>query len=1239
MFNPSSVTRSVPENSPPNTNVGAPVTAGDAEDAGDLAYTLSGSTLFTIVGTSGQIRVASGAVLDHEDDDEHTVTVTARDPSGGTDTATVSIEVADVNEPPTAGDDSVSTDEDTAVTFGVLGNDSDPETASASLTVALGSTRPGNGAVTLNASTRQFTYTPDQDFHGVDSFTYTLSDGANGVTATVTVTVASVNDAPDFGASTAQRSIAETARVGDRVGAAVAATDPDHATLSYALSGTADLAIEPTTGQITVAAALDHETTDIYTATVTAEDGAGASASIQVTVTVTNVNEPPTAGDDSVSTDEDTPVTVDVLANDSDPDTSTADLSVSLVSSRLPGGTAVVNAGTKQITYTPNENANGVHTFDYRVTDDGGNRDVGTVRVTIRPVNDAPRFTQKQQVAELQLVVREGAGEGVEVGTPVTAVDPDQDGLTYSLSGASDFAIDPVTAQITVGAGITIDRERTATYSGTVSASDGEGGSDTIPIRIEVSDVPEPPTVVDDEVTATEDTPLTIDVLRNDTDPDTTPEGLTVRVLRQPLRGRAEVESDKTITYVPNPDSTSQDSFEYQVSDGRNSDEGFVYVTSVVPVNDAPTYASATVTFQVSEDSEPGEDVGYPLTARDVDGDTLTYSLTGSTRFVIHAESGQITTADYLDAIVGPTHTVAVTATDSASPPLAATIEVTIAVVVGAADESSPPSGPSGASPGGGGGSAIVLPPGGGGGGPPGPAPSDVDFEWTVERDIDELDEGNDWPSGLWSGGEIVWILDNPDGAGDAMYAYDRETGERLDEREFELDGRNGAPRGVWSDGDTVWVSDSGQERLFAYDLKTGERLPERDIALIRRNGDARGIWSDGEAIWVLNGNPSLFAYDLETGALLGEHELADANSTPHGLWSDGVTLWVSNHDPKHLFAYRLPVPLAEPPEDPPTLARVPDEDFAELSSAGNNSPRGIWSDGELMYVADENDDRVYTYNMPDAWDARLASLSLEGVDIGEFDPDRTGYEGVPREGAMQTTVAAAAAQDGATVDIAPPDSDGDADGHQVDLAGAAEITVTVTSPDGSRVRVYTVALAGGAPPASCLSGDVSVGFSLLIYEGGSLEELESCAESRHVNALYALEGGEFVPYVLGAPGFVNSAFSALYAEGVPGLTPLTVRSEGPASAGPGAPVVAGPWESCLRGETSRGLSHVLYEGGGVADLAACAEELGLAALYALDAGEFVPYILGAPAFVNRAFGELFPGGVAAGTPLVARRE
>ena len=364
----------------------------------------------------------------------------------------------------------------------------------------------------------------------------------------------------------------------------------------------------------------------------------------------------------------------------------------------------------------------------------------------------------------------------------------------------------------------------------------------------------------------------------------------------------------------------------------------------------------------------------------------------------------------------------------------------------------------------------IVLPPiitgGGGGGGGGGPSPSTVDFEWTVKHDIEELDAGHDKPSGMWSDGMTLWLADNPDGADDAVYAYDIASGERVEDREFELDERNRAPRGVWSGSVTLWVSDSGQDELFAHERGTGERLPEFDIGLAERNRDPRGIWSDEVTMWVLDGGKdSLFAYDLATGDLLAEYALASDNDDPHGIWSDGVTVWVSNHDPKHLFAYRLPVPDAGEPaegedeaDEVKALERVRDEEFDKLSRASNNSPRGIWSDGDIMYVADASDGKVYSYNMPDAIDARLASLTLSGVNFGEFDGGRTEYEGVPGEGVTETTVEATTVQRRTAVAIDPPDADGnEANGHQVSLDRVEEITVTVISADGSRTRVYRV--------------------------------------------------------------------------------------------------------------------------------------------------------------------------------------
>ena len=333
-----------------------------------------------------------------------------------------------------------------------------------------------------------------------------------------------------------------------------------------------------------------------------------------------------------------------------------------------------------------------------------------------------------------------------------------------------------------------------------------------------------------------------------------------------------------------------------------------------------------------------------------------------------------------------------------------------------------------------------------------------VDFEWSVTRDIEDLGGGHDKPSGTWSDGTTLWVLENGDGADDAIYAYDLATGERVEDREFELDETNRAPRSVWSDRTVLWVSDSGQEKLFAHDLESGERLPERDIALADRNRDARGIWSDTLTMWVLDGGKeSLFAYDLASGESLAEYALDDANDDPRGLFFDGVTFWVSDHGEKRIFAYRLEA--GEDGDD--ELERNRDEEFPStvLSRAGNNSPRGLWSDGDVMYVADESDARVYTYNMPNAIDARLSSLTLSGVDIGEFDRNRTDYEGVCGRGRHADDRHAEAMQRRTDVAIDPPDIDEAAEGYQVALEDLTEITVTVTSADGSRTKTYRVRL------------------------------------------------------------------------------------------------------------------------------------------------------------------------------------
>ncbi|QFS90722.1 Glucan endo-1,3-beta-glucosidase A1 precursor [Mycobacterium sp. THAF192] len=113
-----------------------------------------------------------------------------------TDTATVYITVTSVVDAPEAVDDVFSAPEDTVLTGNILDNDSGE-----ALTAAKVIEQPDSGDVYLNAD-GSFTYTPDPDFYGIDSFTYELTDGESTDTATAFITITNVNDEPSANGDT-----------------------------------------------------------------------------------------------------------------------------------------------------------------------------------------------------------------------------------------------------------------------------------------------------------------------------------------------------------------------------------------------------------------------------------------------------------------------------------------------------------------------------------------------------------------------------------------------------------------------------------------------------------------------------------------------------------------------------------------------------------------------------------------------------------------------------------------------------------------------------------------------------------------------------------------------------------------------------------------------------------------------------------------------------------------------------
>jgi uncharacterized protein YdeI (BOF family) len=124
---------------------------------------------------------------------------------------------------------------------------------------------------------------------------------------------------------------------------------------------------------------------DSFTYTVT--DAHGGTDTATVTVTVTSINHPPVAGDDSATTPQDTPVTINVLSNDSDPDNDTL-----TVNSATQGSHGSVTNNGSHVTYTPNSGFTGADSFNYTISDGNGSTDTATVTVTVTTIETLARI-------------------------------------------------------------------------------------------------------------------------------------------------------------------------------------------------------------------------------------------------------------------------------------------------------------------------------------------------------------------------------------------------------------------------------------------------------------------------------------------------------------------------------------------------------------------------------------------------------------------------------------------------------------------------------------------------------------------------------------------------------------------------------------------------------------------------------------------------------------------------------
>ncbi len=164
-------------------------------------------------------------------------------------------------------------------------------------------------------------------------------------------------------------------------------------------------------------------------------------------------------------------------------------------------------------------------------------------------------------------------------------------------------------------------------------------------------------------------------------------------------------------------------------------------------------------------------------------------------------------------------------------------------------------------------------------------------------------------------------------------------------------------PEGIWSDGTTMWVMPWTGTKMHAFNMATKARDSSKDITIKTGLNHALGIASDGTTVWLSNyiTTDKLFAHNISSKSYDSTKDLtlhADNNWATY-LTSDGTTIWVLDHTDKKIYAYAA-------------STRTRDTSKELTLHADNANATGIWTDGTTMWVADEEDDKIYAYNRSD---------------------------------------------------------------------------------------------------------------------------------------------------------------------------------------------------------------------------------------------------------------------------------
>lgn len=501
--------------------------------------------------------------------------------------STVSIVIAAVNDAPIAVGQTISVSEDEPKVISLGGTDVDGD----SLTVSI-VTAPKNGK--LDGTGPQFTYTPNPDFHGADSFSFTVSDGrAISAPAVVSLVTTGLNDAPIALSESTKAEEDSFVRITLR------GNDKEGSRLTYRIvNRPANGTLTGDAPNLTYRPLKDFTGVDVFT--FVASDGSLESEPATITVQVLPINDTPVAMPMEVSGIEDQPLAIDLKGVDVDGNPLTFTIFSAPTRGQLSGT-------PPNLVFTPARDFNGADSLRFTVSDGTLTSPVVRVSINIQPVNDAP----------IAVATPVRLDEDTTARISLSGTDVDGDPLTYEIVGQPSRGKIIGTLPNLIYAP---DKDFFGDDSFQFVARDAKSQSAPTTVPINVMPINDAPKIQHQKLTLQEDgsKPILLTATSVDGDP------LTYSVTTPPKNGKLSG-NPPNLVYTPDKDFSGTDTFTFTARDGTlNSDPCIVTIT-VLPENDPPI-AQAQV-LPLDEDTR----IDIVLRGSDDGGQPLSYKITQTT--------------------------------------------------------------------------------------------------------------------------------------------------------------------------------------------------------------------------------------------------------------------------------------------------------------------------------------------------------------------------------------------------------------------------------------------------------------------------------------------------------------------------------------------------------------------------------------------------------------------------------